>query len=421
MEWSPMERMLPPMRETRLGNGVRVVTVHCASRRARHMVAVGAGAVDDPPGLDGLAHYVEHLMFRGSPGLEDGAYDRLVRELGGRFNAFTTEDQTVYYADLPLSALPRIVEIETARLRGLAAPDAEALVERDVVMEERHQRIDGDPEAVLHERMQLALFAGHPRGHLTIGSPETIARFDGGKARAFHAEHYVPGNVAVVVSGAVDHEEVVELASRTYGTLPAGGREGPRPVPAARPPERITLRGRAKGEERTVTVCFPTPPADPCVEVLAVVLGDDTFGPLWRDLVERRRVAVSVHAAAAIPARGSGELWITLVPATGVDGEDALAALDEALARIANGGLDRETVDLVRRRMLVDLSHSLDDHRNVATPLARYVALGGTAEGYRGCIADMYTAPHARIVDLAARVLRQPRVAGILEGGEVGA
>ena len=233
----------PHIAHSRLDNGMEVVVI--PDHRApvvTHMVWYRNGSADDPPLKSGIAHFLEHLMFKGTKTHPQGEFSSLVADLGGQENAFTGHDYTSYFQRVPREHLATMMEYEADRMTNLVLTDEVVAPERDVVMEERRMRTDSDPSAELSEAVQAALFAHHPYGTPIIGwghEIETLGRED---ALAYYERFYTPENAILVVAGDVQAAEVERLARDTYGTIPARGA----------PPVRRRQRGRGRRAARSM-------------------------------------------------------------------------------------------------------------------------------------------------------------------------
>lgn len=206
-----------------LSNGLQViVVVNTRAPVVTHMLWVKVGAADEEEGRSGLAHYLEHLMFKGTPSIPNGEYSRRIARVGGQENAFTTADYTAYFATVAPQHLGMVMAMEADRLHNLTIAKDVAVPELAVVLDERRQRVDSEPYGVFSQQMQAALFPHHPYGRPIIGWKEEIESLDADKATAFYRKWYNPANAVVVVSGAVDPDKVFAMAQQHYGGVPSG-------------------------------------------------------------------------------------------------------------------------------------------------------------------------------------------------------
>ena len=235
----------------KLDNGLEVVVV--PDRRApvvTHMVWYRVGGADEPQGKSGIAHFLEHLMFKGTDKIPPGEFSKIVARLGGQDNAFTAQDITSYFQRVAKEKLPQVMEMEADRMANLKLDEKEVTTERKVILEERRMRVDNDPASLLQEQMLAALYVAHPYHTPVIGWENEMRKLSRADALAFYKRFYAPNNATLIVTGDVEPQEVMALAKETYGKIPANADVG---APRVRPTEpepiaerRIVLRdGRA--------------------------------------------------------------------------------------------------------------------------------------------------------------------------------
>jgi len=184
---------------------------------ATQMLWFKVGAVDDPPGISGLAHFFEHMMFRGTKTNPDDAFAQIIAKNGGENNAFTDHDYTAFYEQIATDRLPLAMKLEADRLANLDLSDAHVGPERDVVLEERRMRTDNEPQALMGEQMRAALHLSHPYGRPVIGWADEVRRIDRVSAQDFYDHHYAPNNTTLVIAGDVTADEVLKMAQDAYG------------------------------------------------------------------------------------------------------------------------------------------------------------------------------------------------------------
>jgi zinc protease len=204
-----------------LANGMQVVVI--PDNRApvvTHMVWYRVGAADEQPGVSGIAHFLEHLMFKSTEKIASGEFSKIVSRLGGQDNAFTSQDATAYFQRIAKDRLPQVMEMEADRMVNLRLTEREVTTERDVILEERRSRVENNPQAVLDEQMNAVLYYSHPYGVPVIGWEHEIAKLSREDALSFYKRHYAPNNAILVVSGDVTPEEVKRLAEASYGKIP---------------------------------------------------------------------------------------------------------------------------------------------------------------------------------------------------------
>jgi zinc protease len=210
-----------------LDNGLEVVVI--PDRRApvvTHMLWYKVGSADEPEGQSGVAHFLEHLMFKGTEDHPDGEFSKIIAERGGQENAFTSYDYTAYFQRVAKEHLPLMMEMEADRMENLVLSDAVVAPERDVVLEERRDRVESDPGSRLREAMNAITFVNHPYGSPIIGWQNEIEALNKDAAIAFYDRFYTPNNAVLVVAGDVEPATVLDLTQDTYGKVPAPGRAG---------------------------------------------------------------------------------------------------------------------------------------------------------------------------------------------------
>jgi zinc protease len=370
--------------EFRLANGLDVVVV--PDRRTpvvTHMVWYRVGSADEPRGRAGIAHFLEHLMFKGTKNHPEGEFSRVVAELGGEENAFTSNDYTAYFQRVAKEHLPTMMAFEADRMRNLVLADPSVYSERDVVLEERRMRVDSVPASQLGEAMTAALFVNHPYGMPVIGWKSEIEQYSREDALAFYRRFYAPNNAILVVAGDVTADEVRRLADDTYGKLDGEPGIGPRLRP--REPDPVVARRLSLADERvrqpTLQRMYLTPSystAKPgeaeALEVLAQALGAHATGRLNKRLVLDRKLAVAASAWYSGNALDEHMFGVYAVPAEGVSLEDLEKALDETLAEIAQEGFSEAEINRAKTRLVADAVYRRDSQSS----LARYFGSGLT-------------------------------------------
>src|SRR4030088_1436536 len=238
----------PPATFT-LGNGLQVVVIpDHRTPVVTQMIWYKVGSADEAPGKSGLAHFLEHLMFKGTSKHPAGEFSEAVRRLGGNENAFTSVDYTGYFQRVPREQLGKMMEFEADRMTGLILKDENVLPERDVVLEEFNMRVANNPEARLAEQIMASLYLNHPYGRPVIGWHHEIEKLSREDALAFYKRFYAPNNATLVITGDVDVNEIRPLAERTFGQIA--------PQPAI-PPHRMRPQEPVPAAPRTVTLSDP--------------------------------------------------------------------------------------------------------------------------------------------------------------------
>ncbi len=351
-----------------LPNGLRVA--HVEQRRApvvAQYLFVAAGGGEDPAGLSGTAHFLEHMMFKGSPRVESGAFSRQIAREGGTDNAFTSRDVTAYFAQVEATRLPLIAMLEADRLTAPLLPAAEVDPERLVVIEERRQRTDVSPRSRFQEAFGAAMWGPqHWAGRPIIGWPDEIRRIDRDAMAAFFATHYAPANCVLVVAGAVPEAEFRRIAEQEFGAVPARPftpreRAGP---PAAAPTPRLVRHDRV--EEASFVRAWSAPSltwgdkaqAYP-LEVLAHLLGSGPGSRLHRALVQEG-LALSVGASMDSDQLGVSDFSLYASVRRGVAPARVEAALRDAVATLLDQGVTEAEVARSTRQMTAGALLALD-------------------------------------------------------------
>lgn len=343
-----------------LDNGLQVVVVqNRLSPAVAQMVWYKVGSADEDKGRSGLAHYLEHLMFRGTATMEPGAFSKTIAAQGGSDNAFTSYDYTAYHEIIAADRLGMVMAMEADRMRNLRITAATATPELGVVLNERHQRTDNNPEGKFAEKLRQALFPDHPYGVPVIGWRRELERMTPEAATAFYQKHYAPNNAVVVISGNVDAAEVKRLAAETYGRVPSAAVAARPDFPPLSPPRRKRIVMRDDGVEQPQLLRSIVAPSYAtqknheayALEVLDEALSGGAVGLLYRELVMRQKIASGVGISYDNSARGPATFAISLTPQAGRALPDAERALDNYLRRLARTGLDAATVGAAKERL----------------------------------------------------------------------
>src|ERR1700742_1743036 len=318
----------PPATFT-LPNGLQVLVIQDhRTPVVTEMVWYKVGSADETPGKSGLAHFLEHLMFKGTAKHPAGEFSQTVLKVGGNENAFTSVDYTGYFQRVPRDQLTRMMEFEADRMTGLVLKDENVLPERDVVLEEYNMRVANNPDARLNEQIMAALYLNHPYGRPVIGWHQEIEKLNREDALAFYRRFYAPNNAILVIAGDVDAKDIRPLVERNFGPIPAqpaipAKRIRPQePEPAA--PRTVTLsdpRVEQPGLRRYYLVPSATtaaPGESAALDVLAQLMGGGSNSYLYRRLVIDRPLAVNASAAYQGTSLDATQFVISASPRSGV-------------------------------------------------------------------------------------------------------
>ncbi|MEF3367533.1 pitrilysin family protein [Methylocystis sp. 9N] len=372
----------------KLDNGMQVVVIPDARTPVvTHMVWYKNGAADDPLGQSGIAHFLEHLMFKGTKHHPQGEFSNLVAELGGQENAFTSYDYTAYFQRVGKEHLKTLMEFEADRMRNLLLTDEVVGPERDVVLEERRMRTDSDPSAQLDEAVQASLFARHPYGTPIIGWSHEIEGLDREHALAYYNRFYTPENAILIVAGDVEPGEVEQIARETYGAIESRA-EPPRRARPQEPPHRahrlVTLRDekveQPAHEQVYLVPSYTTaaPGEAEALETLAYMLGGGATSALYETLVVEEKVAVGAGAYYMGSAVDDTRFWVYATPAPDVSLEELDAAIERVLTRFAEEPIDADHLQRAKTRLIADAIYAQDSQASLARWYGESLATGLT-------------------------------------------
>jgi len=383
----------PDVTHFTLGNGLEVVVV--PDHRApvvTHMIWYKVGAADETPGKSGLAHFLEHLMFKGTAQNPGDAFSQQVAAIGGQENAFTASDYTGFFQRVPREHLKEMMAFEADRITGLVLTNEVVRPELNVVLEEQNMRVANNPSSRLSEQMDAALYLNHPYGRPTIGWRPEIESLDRDEALAFYRRFYTPNNAIVVIAGDVTPEEIRADAEETYGKIVPRAEISPRQRPKEPPqeaPRTVTLAD-SKVEQPSVNRYYLAPSrttAKPgeseALEVLAHVLGTGANSRLYRTLVVDQGVALSAGAYYSGTALDYGKLGVYGSPKPGKTLHDVEAAIDAVLADVSEHGITADELDLAKNRLIADVVYAQDNQATLARWYGSALATGETVDMVR--------------------------------------
>lgn len=371
-----------------LANGMDVLVI--PDRRTpvvTHMVYYRNGAADDPIGKSGIAHFLEHLMFKGTKANPKGAFSEIVSELGGQENAFTGHDYTAYFQRVAREHLGRMMALEADRMQGLVLAEDVVASEREVILEERKMHVDADPASQLYESLSAALYTHHPYGIPIIGWQHEIEGLGREDALAYYRRFYTPENAILIVAGDVNKEEVRALAEGTYGKL-ARRNDAPRRARPQEPPakvERLVTLEDERVEQPAAYRLYLAPSHATAegndayaLEVLCQAFAGSSAGLAYRRLVVEDEKAVGISSWYRNDALDQGYFGIHAVPAEGVGLEEIDAAVDALVAGVARDGLDEATLRRARTRLVADMVYAQDNQAQLARMYGSALCTGGT-------------------------------------------
>jgi zinc protease len=368
-----------------LANGMEVVVIpNHRTPIVSHMVWYKVGAADEQPGKSGLAHLLEHLMFKGTPSIPPGEFSKIVARNGGRDNAFTTSDYTAYYQNVAVDRLELVMKMEADRMRNLVLDETNFRTELAVVREERRARVDNNPSALLAEQMEASLFLNSPYHRPIIGWEKEIAGLTLDDALAFYHRWYAPNNAILVIAGDVDMATVRPLAEKYYGPLaraetPARALTQEPPARAAR---RVTLTDARVGQPAWTRLYQA--PSDSMgdksltapLEVLAELLGGGNSSRLFRSLVVDRGLAASAGVSYDPTALDLSTFRIGVSPRPGVPLDKLEALVDQELEKLITAGIPAEEIERAKTRLVAGSAYGRDSLHTGARILGEALATG---------------------------------------------
>jgi len=371
--------------EHKLANGLRVIVKE--DHRAPtvvHMVWYGAGSMDEVSGTSGVAHLLEHMMFKGTKTVKSGEFSRRIAAAGGRGNAFTSRDYTAYFQQVPKAALAQMMQLEADRMSNLLVTKAEFSSEIKVVMEERRLRTDDQPRALVSEALHAEAFFAHPYRRPIVGWMNDLENMSYVDARNWYARWYVPNNAFVVVVGDVKADEVFALAQKYYGRTKA--RPSPERKPQLEPEQRGMRRVvvKAPAELPFVLLGWKCPVLRDAggdwqpyaLEVLAGVLDGNESARLNQSLVRNSRLASGVGAGYDATARGPGMCLLEGTPSQGKSAAELETGLRAELARLVDDGVSEDELARVKAQVVANQIFKRDSVFGQAMEIGQYESAG---------------------------------------------
>jgi len=360
-----------------LDNGMDVVVIE--DRRAPavvHMVWYRVGSADEPTGSSGVAHFLEHLMFKATNSMAAGEFSTVVAANGGTDNAFTSYDYTAYFQRVAADRLGLMMQMEADRMNNLVLTEEDVATERLVILEERAQRVENNPNAIVREQIRAAQFLNHRYGQPIIGWQHEMAQLDRDDALGWYDLYYSPNNAILVVAGDVEPEQVLALAQEHYGPIPAET-QLPARFRSEEPPQRAERRliyEDLRISQPYVTRSYLAPERDPGAQevaaalvYLAEVLGGSSFtSVLGTELMFDTQVALFTGAGYDGNNLDDGTFSLTVVPSPGISLQEAEDAMDAAIAGFLDEGVDPEQLERIRTQLRAAEIYALDNVESLA-------------------------------------------------------
>jgi zinc protease len=380
----------PQVAHFTLWNGLDVVVV--PDHRApvvTHMIWYKVGAADETAGKSGLAHFLEHLMFKGTTKNPGDTFSQRVAAIGGQENAFTSSDYTGFFQRVPREHLKEMMALEADRITGLVLTDAVVAPELNVVLEEQNTRVANNPNGRLGEQMDAALYLNHPYRRPSIGwrhEIETLTRDD---ALAFYRRFYTPNNAVVVIAGDVTPEEVKADAEETYGKIAPRAEIAPRrrpTEPVQEAPRTVTLAD-PRVEQPSISRIYLAPSSatakhgeSQALDLLAHILGAGENSRLYRALVVDQGIALNAGAYYSGMALDYAKFGVYGSPKPGKTLHQVEAAIDAVLAEISERGVTADELESAKSRLLADAVYAQDNQATLARWYGSALATGLTVE-----------------------------------------
>ncbi len=378
----------PRVSEFTLKNGLHILVI--PDHRApvvTQMVWYKIGAADEPPGSSGIAHFLEHLMFKGTDLIPNGEFSKTVARNGGEDNAFTNHDVTAYFQRVAKDRLPKVMEMEADRMTHLRLSKEDVDTERKVILEERRTRVDNDPGSILQEQMTAALYTNHPYGIPIIGWDHEIRALDREDALSFYRRFYAPNNAILVVAGDVEPEDVRKLAEDKFGEIPPkdGLNSRIRPEePAHSAAVKVTLED-ARAGRTTVQRYYLGPSyasAEPgeaeAVDLLMRVAAAGSISKIYKKMVIADQKAANAGGWYSDSGLDSGRLGFYAIAAKNVSAEELEQGIDSVVEDLRQNGVTQEELDRARASYIAEFVYTSDSQSRMARHYGWRLATGMT-------------------------------------------
>jgi zinc protease len=373
-----------------LDNGLEVVVI--PDHRApivTHMVWYKIGSADEPPGKSGIAHFFEHLMFKGTSNHKAGEFGAQVAEIGGRENAFTSYDYTAYFQTVTPDALETMMGFEADRMRNLILTDDVIGPERDVILEERRSRVENDPEALLSEEVSATLYQNQPYRIPIIGWMHEIEKLNRVDAIDFYDKYYAPNNAVLIVAGDVEPDAVKAMAEKTYGKVARGPDLPARIRPVE--PEQNTHRTVTMTDDRVSVPSFSVQWVVPsyntaengeaeALDLLSEILGGGVRSRLYQELIVDKGIASSAGAYFQGTMLDDTSFTVYGSPRGDAELETLETAVNAQVARIAKDGVSDAELEEAKTRFVRSMIFARDSQSSMANIYGQTLTTGGTVE-----------------------------------------
>ncbi len=372
--------------EFRLPNGLQLVVI--PDHRApvvTQMIWYRVGAADEPPGSSGIAHFLEHLMFKGTDLVPSSQFSKIVAKNGGEDNAFTNHDVTAYFQRVAKDRLPKVMEMEADRMAHLRLSEEDVTTERNVILEERRSRVDNDPGSILQEQMMAALYENHPYGIPIIGWEHEIRALNREDALGFYKRFYAPNNALLVIAGDVEPEDVLKLAEATFGKIAPNPQLNGRHRPEE--PEHqagVTVKLQDARAGRTTVQRYYLAPsyasAAPgeaeALDLLMRIAATGSVSRIYKRLVIEGKAAASAGGWYSDSGLDGGRLAFYAIASEAVSSTELDEAIGSVIAELREDGVTQGELDRARSAYLAEFVYTADSQSRMARHYGWRLATG---------------------------------------------
>ena len=419
----------PRIETSRLDNGLDIIVIpDFRADVVTHMLWYRVGSADEPKGKSGIAHFFEHLMFRGTENIPSGEFSKTVARLGGQDNAFTSYDYTAYFQRIAKDKLGQMMQMEAERMQKLIIQPDIVAVERDVILEERSMRVDGRPSSLLAEQMRKRLHRGTAYEVPVIGWRKEIEQLNAEDARRFYRRYYAPDNAVLVVAGAVTLNEVTTLAQRHYGPLKPSGTPRNKRVAAqdlvVDEYQRAEVMADARVRQNSWRRYYRLPQyqrADKrqfaAADVLAEILSGGLTGRLYQSLVVEKKLAVNAGAYSDSSRLDNGEFVIYATPTAETEFDVLARAIEAEIDNLKNHKASAAELRRAKRQLVSDLVYARDSQQSMANIFGRAAMLGLSPDDVLGWVDEIENVSAQEVRQAAQNLLLAERsITGHLTG-----
>lgn len=402
-----------------LDNGLEVVVIE--DHRvpvATHMIWYKVGAADEPPAKSGIAHFLEHLMFKGTDAHPAGEFSKVVADIGGQENAFTSSDYTAYFQKIAKEHLGLMMEYEADRMTGLVLAPDDITAEQQVVLEERSSRTDNDPGAQLGEELDAALYLSHPYGRPVIGWKHEIEGLTREDALSFYKRYYTPNNAVLIVAGDVTPEEVRTYAEATYGKVARRSELGERLRPREPDPRaaRTVSMSSPRVDQENVRRAWLVPSyavdeagEAEALDVLASVLGGGANSRLYKSLVVDAPIAAGAGSFYQGSALDESRFMVYGVPKPGVGLDELSTAFDTVIGELISGGVTPSELQRVKNSLIAEAVYAQDSQSSLARIYGTALTTGSTPDDVSAWSDRIRAVTAEQVVEAARKYLTPER------------